>query len=318
MTAGRQARGSAGGGVEWPTLGLILACHLLWALGISVATLVWLPFGIAMVVLALVLHSSLQHEVLHGHPLASRRANEALVFLPLGLVFPYGRFRDTHLAHHRDERLTDPYDDPESNFCDPEAWARMPAALRLLLRFNNTLAGRMLVGPAIGAISFIVDDLRAIRLGVPGVLRDWLWHLIGMVLVLGILNAAAMPGWAYLLACYLAMSVLKIRTYLEHRAHERARGRTVVVERGGVLGFLFLWNNLHAVHHARPNRPWYELPRLWRENRAEYLRRNEHYIYSSYGQIFRRHFLRAKDPVPHPLWSAGEFLSEPAEGRDRA
>lgn len=303
---------------EWPTLGLILACYLTWALGVTVASHVWLPLGIAVTVLALVLHASLQHEVLHGHPFANRIANEALVFLPLGLVYPYGRFRDTHLAHHRDERLTDPYDDPESNFCDPAVWARIPAAVRLVMQFNNTLLGRMVVGPAIGAGSFILSDMRAIRIGVPGVLRDWLLHLIGVVLVVGLVNAAVLPGWAYLLACYLAMSVLKIRTFLEHRAHERARGRTVVVERGGLLGFLFLWNNLHAVHHARPNRPWYDLPQLWRDNRADYLRRNEHYIYSSYGQIFRLHFLRAKDPVPHPLWAEGTFPSKPVEGRDRA
>jgi len=314
--AGR--RNGSGRGVEWPTLALILACYMVWALGITWASSTWLPLGMGLVTLALVLHSSLQHEVLHGHPLQNRLANAALVFLPLGLIYPYGRFRDMHLAHHRDERLTDPYDDPESNFCDPAVWARLPAVLRGLLRFNNTLLGRMLVGPAIGVVSFVLGDLRQIRLGVPGVLRDWLLHLIGVALVVGIVNADSMPGWSYLLACYLAMSVLKIRTYLEHRAHERARGRTVVVERGGVLGFLFLWNNLHAVHHARPGRPWYDLPRLWHEGRAETLRRNEHYIYRSYGQIFRLHFLRAKDPVPHPLWAEGEFRSKPAEGRDRA
>lgn len=191
--AGRQSV-SKGAGVEGPTLALILACYLIWALGITLASQIWLPVGIAVATLALVLHASLQHEVLHGHPFASRRANEALMFLPLGLVYPYGRFRDTHLAHHRDERLTDPYDDPESNFCDPAVWARLPAVLRLLLRFNNTLLGRMLVGPAIGAFSFMLGDLCAIRLGVPGVLRDWLLHLIGVVLVIGVVNAAPIPA----------------------------------------------------------------------------------------------------------------------------
>lgn len=303
--------------MEWPTLGLIAVAYALWIAGIS---LVWqaLPAaGFAAMVVGIVLHSSLQHEVLHGHPFRLRLANEALMFLPLGMVYPYGRFRDTHLAHHRDERLTDPYDDPESNFMDPAVWARLSPAMRRLLRFNNTLSGRMLVGPAIGTVTFLRGDLAAIRAGVPGVLRDWLLHLAGLALVAWIVAAAPAPGWAAMAAAYLAMSILKIRTFLEHRAHELARGRSVVVERGGVLGFLFLWNNLHAVHHARPNRPWYELPALWRAGRAEHLRRNDHYLYRSYGEIFRRHFLHAKDPVPHPLWSGGRFLSEPAEGRDR-
>ena len=79
---------------------------------------------------------------------------------------PYLRFRDQHLAHHQDSNLTDPYDDPESNYLDPAAWARMPRILRLLRRFNNTLAGRMLIGPALGQVCFMAGDWKAIRAGV--------------------------------------------------------------------------------------------------------------------------------------------------------
>ncbi len=35
-----------------------------------------------------------------------------------------------HMAHHRDAILTDPYDDPESNYLDPAVWARLPRPLR--------------------------------------------------------------------------------------------------------------------------------------------------------------------------------------------
>ena len=44
--------------------------------------------------------------------------NAALVFPALSFTIPYMRFRDTHLAHHVDSRLTDPYDDPESCYLD--------------------------------------------------------------------------------------------------------------------------------------------------------------------------------------------------------
>ncbi|WP_297341941.1 fatty acid desaturase, partial [Pseudophaeobacter sp.] len=133
-------------GVEWGTLGLILACYALWLL-----VLILLPdLSLSLTVLCLgilaALHSSLTHEALHGHPFRNRLLNEALLFLPLTLFIPYGRFRDTHLAHHRDERLTDPYDDPESNFQDPEIWAQMPGWQRGVLRLNNTLLGRGLLG----------------------------------------------------------------------------------------------------------------------------------------------------------------------------
>lgn len=293
-------------GVEWPTLALILGCHLVWALGTTVLATLWLPLGLVATMLAITLHSSLQHEVLHGHPFASRTLNEALVFLPLGLVFPYGRFRDLHLAHHRDEALTDPYDDPESNYLDPAVWHRLPAPVRAILRLNNTLAGRMILGPPISVIALLRADFGAIRkvsrAATWPIRRDWLLHLAGLVLVGLWLAQAALPLAAYLAAAWGGFAILKIRTYLEHRAHPLARGRTVIVERPGLLSFLFLNNNLHAVHHARPNAPWYRLPALYRSARDDYRRRNEGYVYRSYATIFRRHFLRAKDPVPHPLW----------------
>ena len=288
-------------GVEWPTLALVAATYALWIFGTTWAAALWLPLGMAATLLGLVLHSSLQHEVLHGHPFRDPRLNHALVFLPIGLAFPYGRFRDTHLDHHRDEHLTDPYDDPETNFLDPKVWERLTRPTQLLLRYNNTLLGRMLVGPAIGYVLFARGDLRAIRAGDRAIRRDWRLHLAGLALVALWLMQAAMPLWAYLVTAYAAMSVLKIRTYLEHRAHDIPRGRSVIVEHGGILGFLFLNNNLHALHHARPKVAWYRLPRLYGERREELLRRNDGYHYRSYGQIFRAYFLRAKDPVPHPL-----------------
>ncbi|MDH5531470.1 MAG: fatty acid desaturase, partial [Paracoccaceae bacterium] len=113
---------------------------------------------------------------------------------------------------------------------------------------------------------------------------------------------ANMPVWAYILSAYGALSILKIRTFLEHRAHERARGRSVVVEGGMILPFLFLNNNLHCVHHSKPQVAWYKLPAVYAAGRDEYLRRNDGYRFSSYGEIFRRYFLKTKDPVPHPLW----------------
>lgn len=286
---------------EWPTLVLLVVCYAGWAVGISWAAAFWLPAGLLLTVLSITLHSSLQHEVLHGHPFRLRLLNEMLVFLPVGLLFPYGRFRDTHLAHHQDEFLTDPYDDPETNFADPQVWARLSRPHRWLLQFNNSLLGRLVVGPAIGGVCFIKGDMRAILGGDRAILRDWLLHLAGLVVVAALVGRSAMPVWAYLLAAYMGLSVLKIRTFLEHRAHEIARCRSVIIEGGVVLPLLFLNNNLHAVHHTKPNLPWYRLPRHYRDNRAAYLQRNGGYSYRSYVEVFRKYFLRPKDPVPHPL-----------------
>ena len=255
-------------------------------------------------------HSSLTHEALHGHPFRNPILNEATVFPSLGLCVPFRRFRDLHLAHHVDSVLTDPYDDPETNYLDPAVWNTLPRWVQRMLLVNNTLAGRMVFGPALGQLAMMQEDWRLIRAGDRGVLIAWVLHLIGIVPVVAFVIWSPMPLWAYLIAAYAGFSIVKIRTFLEHQAHERASGRTVVIEDRGPLALIFLNNNLHAVHHMHPSVAWYRLPGLWARNREKYLGRNEHYYYASYRDIFARHFFRTKDPVPHPIYSR---VREPAE-----
>ncbi|EEX10585.1 fatty acid desaturase domain protein [Ruegeria lacuscaerulensis ITI-1157] len=287
---------------EWPTFALIFACYALWLIaifGVAVWSL-WLAVSMMGVVAAL--HSSLTHEALHGHPFRAKWLNEALMALPLTLFIPYNRFRDLHLAHHQDANLTDPYDDPESNYLDPAIWVRLPRWQRWVYQANNTLLGRMLLGPIIGQLAFVRDDWRGAVRGDRDIWLAWALHLPGVAVVLWIVAQSAMPVWAFVLAAYLGLALVKIRTFLEHRAHENSRARTVIVEDRGPLAFLFLNNNLHVVHHMNPAAPWYRLPALYRRGKERYLACNEAYVYRSYGQVFRQYFWRAKDPVAHPLW----------------
>ena len=288
--------------IEWPTLALVLGCLCVWAVATTWLAAFYLPLAVIVTALSIALFCSLQHEVIHGHPFRNQRANEALVFPTLCLVIPYQRFRDTHLAHHTDSLLTDPYDDPESNYLDGSDWETLPPLVQMILRANNTLLGRLILGPIVAQIAFMRDDWQQIRAGNRHVLKGWLWHLPSVSLVLAWVWVADMPIWAYLISAYLGLSILKIRTFLEHQAHARARGRTVIIEDRGLLAFLFLNNNLHVVHHMHPNVPWYRLPQLYFSNRARYLERNGGYLYRSYAEVFRRYFWRAKDPVAHPLW----------------
>ena len=64
--------------------------------------------------------------------------------------------------------------------------------------------------------------------------------------------AGTMPFVAYLFGCWLGLSILRVRTFLEHQAHERAGARSVIIEDRGPLALIFLNNNYHAVHHAHP------------------------------------------------------------------
>ncbi|MGR3540977.1 MAG: fatty acid desaturase [Hasllibacter sp.] len=312
---GAAARGRQ---TEWPTLGLIVLVHAGWAGLLAAAG--WIGGGAAAALLAplLALHASLQHEVLHGHPFRSRRANEICAALPLALWLPYRRFRDTHLAHHHDPALTDPYEDPETNFVHPRDWARLPGAWRAVLVAQNTLLGRMALGPAVSAFRLWRDDARAIGRGDRAVIAAWALHLPAAAAVLAAVTRSGIGLPAYLAAIYASLSILKIRTFLEHRAHPLPRARSVIVEDRGPLAFLFLNNNLHALHHERPGVPWYELPALHRATRARTLARNGGYRYAGYGAVARAHLLRMKDPVTHPLRDGFAEEAPPLPGAAQA
>jgi fatty acid desaturase len=285
--------------VEWPTLALIIVTTCLWFVAVFWLAGVSLWLAVPATAWIIAQHASLQHEVIHGHPFRNPRLNAALVWPAFSLVIPFARFRDSHLAHHNDETLTDPYDDPETHYLDQAVFQNLPPMAQWVLRCNNTLAGRLLIGPLVSTGLWIFNDMRSCE---KSAVMGWLWHIPPIVAVLWLVIVSPMPVWAYLLAAYGSLSLIKIRTFLEHQAHVRASGRTVIVEARGPFALLFLNNNLHVVHHMHPQVPWYDLPDLYRQHRAHYQRRNGGYVYRSYLDVFRRHFWRAKDPVAHPLW----------------
>lgn len=293
------------GRIEWPTVLLILFCYAVWfALAMAGRPLgpwIWIPVtGIVTT-----LYWSIVHEVVHGHPTSNVLVNRMLVGLPIGWVYAFGRFADGHLQHHATGELTDPFDDPESWYLQSRDWGRLSPLMRGLLRFNNTLFGRMLIGPVIVFWRMIVEDIRSIaadRARGRLIARDWLIHIPAVALLVTILiYFANVPAWWFAAAAYLGVSVLLIRTYLEHQAAEDVGERTVIIEDRGPLAFLFLFNNLHVVHHTRPGLAWYYLPGFYRRHRAQFVRRNNCYVYKSYWQIFRLYFFRAKEPVVHPI-----------------
>ncbi len=283
------------------TLILVIVTYFIWILFLWNIHALHPVISVSLLAILLAFHSSLQHELMHGHPFRDQKYNDGLALPALGLFVPYARFKDTHLAHHRDAILTDPYDDPESNYLDPEIWGRLPLWTQRWYRFNNTLLGRMVIGPAIGLSAFYQKDFKEINAGDKVLAGVWAAHSVNVVAVILIVFMLDVPVWIYLMACYLAMSLLKIRTYLEHRAHEHSAGRSVIIESRGPLSWLFLNNNLHAVHHAHPQLAWYDLPKKYQSQRENYLSRNRDYRYKSYLSIFAAYLFRRKDDVPHPL-----------------
>ena len=84
-----------------------------------------------------------------------------------------------------------------------------------------------------------------------------------------------------------------VRSFAEHRAESDVEERTAIVENAPVMGLLYLYNNLHVVHHDRPTLPWYEIPGWYRANRDRLVQENGGLVYRGYLDIARRYLLNA-------------------------
>jgi fatty acid desaturase len=288
--------------IEWPTVVLIAACYATWA---GAGFFLWPDYPVtALIVMTLTvaLQSSLMHEVLHGHPTRNALVNEALVFLPIGLLWPFRRFKTVHLRHHADERLTDPLDDPESYYRALWQYQELPETMKFLLRINNSMVGRFFLGPWLSSIGFMIGDVKLVRERDRAVRLAWLLHAVGLAVVAPIVVFGFdMPLWLYVLVpAWFGQSLIAIRTFAEHQWSELPEGRTIIVERSP-LSFLFLNNNLHLVHHKMPTVAWYKLPRLFRERREEWVRLNNGYVFPNYFALLKAYAFHPKEPVVHPV-----------------
>jgi fatty acid desaturase len=283
-------------GTEWPTI--LLACCIYAGWGLLTFFHAWLPWWALFPMGAWIIawHMSLQHEVLHGHPTRHRLINDAIGFPPLAVWLPYGRYRTQHLRHHCGSSLTDPIDDPESYYITSDRLRLAPAPLLLLWRFRNTLLGRLSLGPALCIVGFLRAELRLARHD-PAIRRTWAWHGAGVLALLAwLMLVCRMSLVQYaVLFVYPGCALAMLRSFAEHRAAKAYEHRTAIVEAAPALGLLFLYNNLHVVHHLRPGLSWYRIPAFYRAQRDNILRLNGGLVYRGYWDIVRRYLLRPHD-----------------------
>ena len=101
-----------------------------------------------------------------------------------------------------------------------------------------------------------------------------------------------------------ATRILLIRSFAEHSARADVRERTAIVEDSWLLGPLFLFNNLHSLHHEEPLLPWYRYHARYRLTRDRLLAENGGLVYSTYFDVARRYLFRMHDQPQHPLGRA--------------
>jgi fatty acid desaturase len=248
------------------------------------------------------LHGSLQHEAVHGFPFRGRFLNSLLVYPSLWLWLPYLSYRESHLKHHRDERLTCPIDDPESNYLTAEQWAALNPLHQRLRVIMTTVGGRLVLSPIYSLYRAGRQLVKAIITGDLTHLGHWLAHLPAIAIVLWwVMDVCDMSFWKYLLCfVYPGLSLTLLRSFCEHRAAPEIGSRIAVIEAGPVMSFLYLNNNLHFVHHNEPNSPWHDRPARYRQIRDQVIAANGGYCLAGYGEVLRRWFFTPKEPVVHP------------------
>jgi fatty acid desaturase len=158
---------------------------------------------------------SLQHELLHGHPTRSKRINRMLGLAPLAVWYPYDIYRDSHLSHHRDEFLTHPGVDPESNYVEAATYRRQPRWVKACWVLQRTVLGRVLLGPAFVIIPTWIGIVRDPLQRNFSQLRCWAEHLTLLALLLWVLaHYAGIEPWQYVLAsAYPALGLAMLRSF---------------------------------------------------------------------------------------------------------
>ena len=287
---------------ELPTWLVVLVLYGGWA------ALIWyhaaLPWWVITPVGAYLVawHFSLQHECIHSFRSVPDWLRWAIAMPPLGLWLPFPMYYRSHRQHHQNTHLTEPGVDTESVYLRQADWAARPAWQRAVLTANQTLLGRVLIGPVLRLTRLVTRETARVIAGDFSNLPHWAVHVVLVALLFGYISGVAgMPWWQYVLfIAWPAFALGWVRSFIEHRYGERPGQRTAITESGAFWSLLFLNNNLHAVHHLYPKMPWFEIPAYWRAHRDQVLKHNGGYHFTGYGDIARRWLLRPAFLPVHP------------------
>lgn len=286
---------------ELPTWLLMIVIYGGWFTTLAYHAELGLFASTLLLILFTTWYLSLQHELIHGHPTRWPRVNQLFGLLPLAVWYPYGLYRDSHLAHHRNQLLTVPDEDPETYYFSAEYWERLKPWQKRVIHWRNTFVGRLLLAPLLDIFSVIKDMLKAVYRGQKRAITMWAVHAVLLGLVFYGLHRVGFSGLWYLMAVsYPALAVTKVRSFLEHRAADDPLARSAITETSLPWRLLFLNLNYHSVHHDLPGVPWYGLRQVWLRDRVLYQERNQGFVVKGYCEWWRNHRFHPVDVTVHP------------------
>jgi len=209
--------------------------------------------------------ATLAHEGWHSLLSPSRRFNHTLAAwfyaYPIGILYHHDRER--HLRHHRE--VGHDYDPDWINYTS----RGRETSGRVFWYFASLLAGRLLFSTL---LSFVKRGRPRINVeSQKGVLAELLGVLVCQAVLFGLLLAATHQWWTYFLLWALPLATFagffaNFRAFIEHVAmrddvatEDRLRDiRAGMIERFFIAPSHF---NYHALHHAYPSLPHYNLPK---------------------------------------------------------
>ena len=259
-------------------------------------------------------HFSLQHEAIHSFRSAPQWLRWAVVMPPIGLWLPFPLYYASHRQHHRNAQLTEPGVDTESVYWHASAWNALSPARRTILMANQTLLGRVLIGPVLRLEKLVIRELERLQRKDFSHLPHWALHAVLVALIFTYVSAiCGMPWWQYLLLFAAPGFCFGwVRPFIEHRYGERPEARTAIIESNLFWSLLFLNNNYHAIHHRHPRIAWWRIPAYWRRHRERVLRDNGGFHFPGYAAVARQWLLHPVFKPVHPPSLDAVKRSDPA------
>src|SRR5262249_33713972 len=175
-------------------------------------------------------------------------------------------------------------------------WDRLGPILQGILEFNNSVIGRLLIGPIISLVLFSSSELKTIAKGDLKHVPAWALHMVLIgALMYWVVSICGISFWEYLFCfAYPGMSLSLLRSYYEHKPAANQKEASAIVETSIPFQILFLNNSFHYVHHRLPNLPWYYIRGVYEKNRDEVLRENGDFVFKGYRDLFKKYALKPK------------------------
>jgi fatty acid desaturase len=243
--------------------------------------------------------ATLAHEGWHGLLHSSRRVNQLigawLYSYPIGILYYHDR--DRHLRHHREVGLQ----------VDPD-WVNYTShhrenPARVLSYLASLLFGRLLFSTVLSFVSRGRPRIGLESGDRPDVFKELFSAVFCQAVLFGVLAFASGRWWSYLVLWILPLATFagffaNFRALIEHvteRDDVEPETRLRDIRVGPIERFLVAPShfNYHALHHAHPSIPHYNLPR----SKQAYIKKYGEYpfvVWPGYTSALFDHFKRLR------------------------